>query len=61
MLHSLNAVVEQWVTQWGYLGIFAAGSNNSLNKSFHVIVINNHFVLVDHPVVALLQSRNPSG
>ncbi len=24
MLHSLNAVVEQWVTQWGYLGIFAA-------------------------------------
>ena len=24
MLHSLNAVVEQWVAQWGYLGIFAA-------------------------------------
>lgn len=24
MLHSFNAVVEQWVTQWGYLGIFAA-------------------------------------
>ena len=24
MLSQLNAVVEQWVAQWGYLGIFAA-------------------------------------
>lgn len=24
MLSSLNALVEQWVAQWGYLGIFAA-------------------------------------
>jgi alkaline phosphatase len=24
MLHSLSDLVEQWVTQWGYLGIFAA-------------------------------------
>ena len=24
MLHHLNDLVEQWVAQWGYLGIFAA-------------------------------------
>ena len=24
MLHHLNDLVEQWVGQWGYLGIFAA-------------------------------------
>lgn len=24
MLHSLSDLVEQWVSQWGYLGIFAA-------------------------------------
>lgn len=24
MVHSLNLLVEQWVSQWGYLGIFAA-------------------------------------
>ena len=24
MLHVLNDLVEQWVAQWGYLGIFAA-------------------------------------
>ena len=24
MFHSLNLLVEQWVTQWGYLGIFGA-------------------------------------